>query len=486
MGEPGSWVATVVFVADLVLRVGLSVRVIMRRAPVGVSLAWLAVILAFPFAGAAVYLTFGELRLGNRRAQWAATIHPAYRRWIDELRQAYRTDPECVGREFAPLCRMIDTAVGLPAVPGNSLELLSDTDAVFASLVADIDAAQRTCHFEFYIWETGGRADDVADALVRAAKRGVICRVLIDAVGGYRFLKSAKAEELRAAGVRVVPSLPVALLRMLFVRFDLRLHRKIVVIDGEVAYTGSFNLVDPRFFKSDAGVGRWVDALVRVRGPAVEGLAVTFLEDWELDSSEAVAELRNTGDVHRLEEAGRSTVQVVPSGPTIESGAITAILLTAIYEARTELVLTTPYFVPDEPLLMALASAAARGVAVTLVVPERVDSRLVSLASQTHQGDLVLAGVRVMLFRDGLLHTKSALIDGRLALFGSLNLDPRSLRLNYEITLAVYDEQFASRLRALQQSYIDRSQLMDLAAWRARPARVRFVENAVRLLSPLL
>jgi cardiolipin synthase len=179
-------------------------------------------------------------------------------------------------------------------------------------------------------------------------------------------------------------------------------------------------------------------------------------------------------------------VQVAASGPLVQNDAIQQILLTAIYAARKDLVLTTPYFVPEEPLLMALASAAQRGVAVTVVVPTRVDSKMVRLASQAHQGDLLLAGVRVVLFDGGLLHTKSITVDGEVSLFGSLNLDPRSLHLNFEITMAVYDTEFTCELRALQQSYIDRSEPMDLEAWQHRPALVRFTENAARLFGPLL
>jgi cardiolipin synthase len=158
----------------------------------------------------------------------------------------------------------------------------------------------------------------------------------------------------------------------------------------------------------------------------------------------------------------------------------------AIYAARRELVLTTPYFVPDESLLTAMTSAARRGVEVTLVVPDKVDSLLVRLASRAQQGDLAVAGVRIAMFHGGLLHTKSITVDGEFSLFGSLNLDPRSLFLNFEITLAVYDHGFAAELRSLQQSYIDRSEPMDLAAWQARPGVVQFTENAARLVGPLL
>jgi cardiolipin synthase A/B len=484
--EHASWTALAAFAADFVIRVGLSVRVIMRRRPVGVSLAWLTIILIFPFAGAAIYLLFGELRLGKRRAEYAARIHKPYQAWLADLRSRTQVDWTAVGAECEPLASLAEAAGGIPALPGNELRLLDDAEAVFRALIADIDAARRTCHLEFYIWKAGGMPDDVAEALLRASTRGVICRVLVDAVGSRAFLRGHLVERLRQGGIRVQAALPVSLFRMLFVRSDLRLHRKIVVIDGEVAYTGSMNLVDPRFFKQHAHVGPWVDSMARMRGPAVEALAITFLEDWELETGEGIEQLRETSDAHPSPPSGPAIVQVVPSGPIGREESIQGVLLMAIYAARRALTITTPYFVPDESLVMALMSAAFRGVAVTLIVPARVDSILARLASQPHLGDLLEAGVRIALFEDGLLHTKSVTVDGELSVFGSLNLDPRSLVLNFEITLLVYDRAFTTTLRALQESYIERSRPMDLASWRARPPLRRFAENAARLLSPLL
>lgn len=481
-----SWVAVAIFATDLMIRIGLSVRVIMRRRPVGVSLAWLAIVLIFPFAGALVYLFIGELRLGRRRAERAAQIHEPYQHWLNELRGRYRAGWEVLEPLCQPVSRNVEATVGIPALAGNELTLLKSTDDVFRALIADIDAAQRTCHLEFYIWHPGGLADEVAAALMRAATRGVACRVLVDDVGSRDFLRSDLPRRMRAAGVVLHSALRAGLFRMLFVRFDLRLHRKIVVIDGEIAYTGSMNLVDPRYFKQDAGVGQWIDAMVRLRGPGVEGLAITFLEDWELEADEGLERLREIGDVHPLEEAGDAAIQVIPSGPARDDETVPEILLTTIYSARRELVLTTPYFVPDESLVLALVAAARRGVDVTLVVPERVDSRLVRLASQAFKGDLLAAGVRVALFRGGLLHTKSITVDRCFSLFGSLNLDPRSLYLNFEITLVVYGQQFTTELRALQQAYIDNSVMMDREVWQARTFLTQLSENAARLLGPLL
>src|SRR5262245_58055880 len=174
-----SWTALAALAADLLIRVGLSVRVIMRRRPVGVSLAWLAVLLGFPFAGAVTYLLFGELRLGERRAHYAERIHGVYLRWLDDLRGRSPVDWASLGVECEPLSRIAQVAGGIPAQPGNAWTLLDDAEAAFRALIADIDAARRTCHLEFYIWGAGGTADEVVEALLRAAARGVTCRVLV-------------------------------------------------------------------------------------------------------------------------------------------------------------------------------------------------------------------------------------------------------------------------------------------------------------------
>jgi cardiolipin synthase len=479
------WTAHAVFLADWIIRIGFSVRVILRRLPVGVSLAWLMVILLLPFVGAVLYLTLGEYRLG-RRTRRAAAYREACRTEQADGARGDAVDLTTLGVEGAALARLARSVLGASVLPGNRLQLLENAAAAFPALIGDIDQARSSCLLEFYIWSPGGQADEVGAALKRAVGRGVQCRILVDAIGSKAFLRSALARELRQAGVQITAALRSGLFQVLMVRPDLRLHRKIAVIDGEIGYTGSMNLADPRLFKQDAGVGQWVDALARVQGPAVDALADTFREDWALETGETLKPPRTDHDSRAPETAGKAAVQVLPTGPDARVEAIEQVVLMAIYAARREVVLTTPYFVPSESLLYALLSAAARGVEVTLIVPAKVDSRLVHFASRAFQTDLLAAGVRVALFQGGLLHTKSITVDGQFCLFGSLNLDPRSLRLDFEITLAVYDAEFTSDLRRLQQHYLDGSVLLDLAACRARSVRERLAEDTARLLGPLL
>ncbi len=480
-----NWLTELIFAADLVISIALTIRIIMRRRPVAVSLAWLTVVLVFPFIGAVVYLSFGELRLGSRRAVWAVKVNAPFQRWLGTIQHRKFKDWSTLHADCEPLSRLTEAAVDVPALSGNELQLMTKAGEFAQSLIRDIDAAKRTCHMEFYICSEGGLADDVAEALLRAVERGVICRVLLDDVGSRDFLRGSMVRRLRKAGVHVIAALRAGWFRSMFVRFDLRMHRKIVVIDGEIAYSGSQNMVDPGFFKQDAGVGQWVDAMLRVRGPAVEALAQTFLGDWELETREPVESIEKTGDYHPLEPCGDAVVQVVPSGPLVSNDAIQKILLMAIYAARRELILTTPYFVPDDSLQIALMSAAERGVDVTLIVPAKVDSKLVSLASRSYQDDLAGVGVRIARFEGGLLHTKSITVDGQFSFFGSLNLDPRSLHLNFEITLLVYNHDFTTRLRELQMSYLAECTIANNIG-EMRSGLRRLAENTARLLGPLL
>lgn len=471
---------------DFCVKIVIAVRVILQRRPTGETLAWIMVVFSMPVLGPLLYLMFGELRLGRRRAGRFTELTKPLMTWLHDIRQRSLVDWNALEADYKPLAEMCERTIGVPALAGNRIDLLDDWEQVFARLIADIEAAQSTIHLEFYIWSDGGEADRVADALLHAQRRGVTCRVLVDALGSHKFLRGKMCKRLREGGVHVVAALPGGLFRLPFVRFDLRLHRKIVVIDGRIGYTGSLNLVDPRYFKKDAGVGEWVDAMIRLEGPAVEAMQIIFLADWYVESHSELDHLLETADATPQPSRGDIETQVMPSGPDLPANAIEQVLLTAIYSARQELLITTPYFVPSEPLMLALVAAARRGVKVVLVLPRRVDSKLVRYASSAFKGELLEAGVRIALFEDGLLHTKSVTVDRTHCLFGSVNLDPRSFRLNFEILLAMYDSKFTAQLADLQQRYIDRSELMDLEAYRNRPLRYVVLESVARLLGPLL
>jgi cardiolipin synthase len=478
--------AALTYLLHLAIVIGFSVRVIMRRRPVGVSLAWIAILFSVPLLGVMVYLLIGENRISERYIKRARHIRRLYLGWQLGLRERIsRAGPEFTPQATA-LSRQAETLIGFPCIPGNRMELMEDFKAVFEAIIRDINHAQSSCHLEFYIWHHGGMTEKLQTALLDAAARGVTCRLLVDAIGSKPFLGSPALRTLRAAGIQVAASLPAGLLGMFLSRADLRNHRKLIVIDGQTAYTGSQNMVDPRYFKQDAGVGQWVDAMVRVQGPAVEALAGSFIQDWEIVTGTGMAELRHTHDVRPTPEKGMTALQVVPSGPAFLPMAIHQLLLSTLYAAREELIITTPYFIPDEALMAALTGAASRGVRVTLIIPAQNDSRLVHYASRSFYAELLAAGVRIAGFTGGLLHTKSINADGEICVFGSVNLDMRSIWINFELSLIIYDRDFIGSIRRMQDDYLARSQLFDADEWGRRPRRERFLENAIHLASPLL
>lgn len=477
--------------ALLGLHVGLfltvSLRVVARKLAPSTGLAWILLAALFPVVGAILYLLVGERPLGRLRLRRIVEGRTPFSIRLTALPDADHGDLARLSDRQGQLARLGMAVSGVPLLRCDRVDVIAGADRILEAIVVDIETARQTCDMIFYIWQDGGLADGVAEALERAARRGVRCRVLLDAVGSRPFLRGDHIRRLRAAGVRVEAALPVGPIRALFVRADLRLHRKLVIVDGRVAYTGSMNLVDPRVFKQDADVGEWVDAMVRIEGPPVAALGTVFLEDWLAETGELPAPPAHApGEPDARPATTAGAALVVPSGPDLVGDDIRRLVLSAIYGAERELVVTTPYFVPDEAVTTALETAALRGVAVTLIVPERVDSRLVRHASRSFFDGLLVAGVRIRQFQGGLLHTKSLTVDGETTLFGTFNLDIRSLRLNFELTLAVFDPAVTAAVRALQAEYEAMSVAVDLAAWRRRPAARRFLENVVRLVSPLL
>lgn len=482
-----SWLPPTLLALDWVIRVLLAVHIIMRRRPLAVSFAWLTIVMMLPVVGLVLYLFVGENRLGSQRlAEYrrftAGFFTHAIELWNERERSWIPMDhaQEHIARYGTQVC-------GLPPLTGNDLRLLSGCDDFFNALIADIDAARDHVHIQTYIWITRGAGVQVVEALERAASRGVTCRVLVDAVGARPFFKSSLPRRLRTAGVRVREALPAGLLRLAFRRLDLRNHRKIAVIDGRIGYCGSHNITDDSFgMKGRNPVGPWLDASMRVVGPAAQALQMVFLRDWAAEGREAIEDLRRLIPEFDGPIIGGAVAQVLPSGPGPEPGAIEQAMLTAIYGARRELILTTPYFVPSEAAASAMRAAAERGVRVSLVVPKRSDWFLVAAAGRAFYLDLLEAGVAIYAFRPALLHAKTLTVDGEIAMIGSANFDTRSFSLNFEATLFVYSDEAAGELRTIQQSYIDQSDRLDLDAWRARPKVRVFLDNAAQLLAPVL
>ncbi len=475
-----SWILLAHF---LVVTLFIIVIISVRR-PVGVAFAWIFIVMTFPLLGIGLYILIGERPVGRSLMRKIERMSKDYVLLTEKMRQRFLDDRQHLPLEGRALSLLAESQNGSPAIAGNQIELYTNSLEILQKFIDAINGAKKSLHLEFYIWALGGDADRVGEALIAAAQRGVACRVLLDSLGSKDWLKSKWPKRFRNAGIAITEALPIQIGRFQFRRADIRLHRKIFVIDGVVAWTGSMNMVDPRTFKQDSGVGEWVDALVRIEGPVVSQFDLTFLFDWSV----ATAGIRkfNEPNLDIPAPAGEALAQEFASGPVYRDDILYQVLLSAIMDAREELTITTPYFGPDDGLIQALMAAANRGVKVTLIVPKLNDSTLVAWSSRSMYGDLLNAGVNIAEFHGGLLHTKSMLIDKRIAIFGSVNFDQRSLRLNFEISLIVYNEVFCKKLEKLVEVYLGQSDFVNPEAWSKKPRWRTLLENAAHLASPLL
>lgn len=486
MGD-GQWLTILALAVEWLIRVGFAIHILMRRRPLGVTMGWIALVLLLPVLGILIYVLFGEIRVGADRMIWRKRFDSRLldRASVTWAERAYvRAPRDALLRQVAAAA----TAAGrIPPLEDNELELLTDWRGYLDVLREEVERAQTSVFVQNYIWYPSEKSDRLAAALLEAAQRGVDCRLLLDGVGSYRFLRSAWRRRLEGAGVRVVGSLPLGFPGVLFRRLDVRNHRKVAIFDGAVAYVGSQNVNDETFgIRDHRGVGPWIDANVRVRGPLVQALQMVFLRDWEFDAGERTEAL----DAHLPPVAelpgGGTLVQLVPSGPGSEAPIFQHGVLSAIYSAKREIRLSTPYFVPDEPIFTALTAAARRGVGLHVIVPHHSDSLTARAAARGFYPDLLAAGAIVHEYMPAMLHTKAMTIDDDMAIIGSANLDVRSFFLNYECMLFVYDQEFTHSLYELLGRYIAESSRIDAEDWASLPFGHALVYSVANLARQLL
>lgn len=457
-----------------------TVRVITRRRPVSGTLAWLLIIYVIPLIGAVLYLMIGEMNLGRRHADRTSAMIDPYLHTINH--RFGRPEAAMPGGPLAQgIHQLLIARNGVSALGYSSMQLLDNPEAIFQNWLDDIEQARESIRIETYIWHIGGRVDDVSRALIAASQRGVRVSLLIDHAGSRKFFRSAWRKQMVEAGIEVVPALPVRLLRALVHRIDLRMHRKLLIIDDRIAYTGSMNIADPVSFKQGAGVGQWIDIMLRLDGQAAPGLAKVFAWDWEVETGQ-----RNLPEYYPTTGDWPNWVSIIPSGPGVGEDLIGQAVLSALYRANSSITICTPYFVPSEAIFDALLQAARRGVDVNLLLPKRNDSLMVGWASRSYFELLLEAGVRIHRFDGGLLHSKVMLVDDEMALVGSVNLDIRSLQLNFELTVALFDGESTARIGQLIESYLGRSEVMTLVEWRKRSKAARVLERMMFFMSPLL
>lgn len=441
--------------------------VIPLRRPPEAARSWLLLVLFLPVPALLLYRLIGRASFPAwRRARFEATA---------KMRIGVAAELRGVSPDPSQLARLARTLGGFPVVGGNAITLIPGYEAAIAAMVAAIDGATRQVHLLTYIFADDATGRAIADALGRARMRGVTVRVLIDALGSRPWAKRSLAM-LHDRGVDARLVLPVRFAALRRARSDLRNHRKLCLVDGALGFVGSQNIVD-RDFKP----GIVNDELVaRAEGPVVAALDAVFASDWAMETGEVLALPPIAA------RAGGVLLQAMPSGPDFGVPGFERLLVELVHSAQIHVVIVSPYLIPDEALLTALANAVARGVTVDLIVSRVVDQRLVSLAQRSYYDELLEAGVRLHRYRDRLLHAKNVTMDGAVGVIGSSNADVRSFTLNAEISLILHDAEACAALEQLQRACVAMSDILTLGEWRARPQGARLAENLARLVSPLL
>ena len=474
-----SW-SLIYYISEWLVRL-LMLGIVIERHPPRVAMTWLLVIFFLPWPGLLLYLFIGENRLPHRRLvkrkELLIKLESMHKRYMPHRENT----ASIVDQAFLPTVALAERLGYMPIMSGNKAILLADTNTVINRIIEDIDAAQHHVHLLIYIFAVDKTAQRIIAALERAVLRGVDCRLLADAQGSREFLKTMSAQ-LARRGIKLYPALPVSLLRAWVSRIDLRNHRKIIVIDGQIAYTGSQNIIDASYGHRDI---KWFDLMVRLIGPVVLELQAVFIGDWFAECDELLDEAEIFPDSNNMSDDGIA-VQTLPSGPLFSAENYQRLAVAALYATRRKVTITTPYFVPDEVFLEAMETIALQGVIVELIVPMNSDQILVGNAARGYYERLLKSGVIIYLFGKGLLHAKSITIDDSLAFLGSSNFDIRSFALNFEINMIFYNAEFARSLRQQQDWYRAHSYQLTLEQWQKRPRYQRTAQNIIKLLSPLL
>ena len=443
-------------------------------------MAWFMVILTVPFAGGILYFLFGEVDLGHRAEHKHREIFASLNAYA---RATLGTQHAEISDQLQPAFAYARSVNGFRATGGNRVALMPGAQAARDALIADIDAARDSVHILYYIWLTDTTGTNTARALIRAAGRGVKCRVMVDGLGSRSFIRSQLWYEMAAAGVEVAIALPIdkPIRTLLTSRIDLRNHRKITVIDGRIGYTGSQNCADPEF-RTKPKYAPWIDILLRFEGPVVAQLQLLFASDWLKERDTPLEEFVLETTVYDDDV----TAAAIGDGPTERFGASPQMFCTLIRTAQRELVITTPYFVPDQTVIDALCAAALRGVKVTLTLPKYNDSWVVAAASRSYYRRVLEAGGEIWEYHAGLLHTKALSIDGKAVFIGSSNMDMRSFDLNYENDVLIEDEAVTRAVLARQMEYLSDAEQVTLADIDAWGIHWRMWQNALATIGPVL
>jgi cardiolipin synthase len=465
-------------------------RIVFDTESVSKTLAYLLFAVFVPFAGIIFYFSFG-INYRKRKIYYKKlNVDEQYKKEVFHLFQASNLD-EVIHKDqvLAKSERLIKLLANQKSnkatlLPNNELCLLFNGEEKFKALLVDLEQAKHHIHLEYYIIENDSMGNTIKQILIRKAQQGVKVRVIYDDFGSKSIRRNI-AQELNNNGVEAFPFHKVRLL-FLANRLNYRNHRKIVVIDGTIAYTGGINISD-RYVNDTHTDLYWRDTHLRINGTGALALQQLFISDWNFCSGQ---HLPISGSkffpLKNMELRGTSTIQVISSGPDSDLPNILLATLQAVHTAQAEILLTTPYYIPDEALQQSLVMAALGGVDVKLLVPKDGDSKVVDLVSRIYFEELLQAGVKIYLYEKGFIHAKTFVVDGVLASVGTANLDLRSFDLNFEVSTLIYDAKIATELKEAFYNDLKFSKQLLYTRWVKRSLWLKGLEKVLRLVSPFL
>lgn len=478
------WLSSFLILVDFGIRIVVLGVIPGNRRPT-TAMAWLLCIFFLPYIGLLLFLMFGNFRLSRRRRETQDAVNA---RIVEGTREIASMVPDYDGPAWVKSAIELNRNLGyFPALGGNTVQLIEGYQESLDAMADEISKATEYVNAEFYIMSSDDSTDRLFAELEAAAERGVRVRVLFDHIGslrvpGYRgMIRRLKASQIDWR--RMLPLLPV---KGQWRRPDLRNHRKILVVDGRVGFTGSQNVIEPSYRKKrNAKVGRkWVELMTRLEGPIVGTLNVMFATDWSSETEENLES--QLAAYHWNTFAGGSLCQVVPSGPGYHTENNLRLFNTLLYSAEECITISSPYFVPDDSLLYAITTAAQRGIVVELFVSEVGDQFLVHHAQRSYYEALLKAGVRIYLYpKPFVLHAKHFTVDTDVAVIGSSNMDMRSFSLNLEVTVMMIDDDVVRQMHAVEDHYRSMSRELHLDEWLERPMLARYVDNVARLTATI-
>ncbi|QQL44707.1 cardiolipin synthase [Sulfuriroseicoccus oceanibius] len=477
MSKKRKTVATAIVITFHIAGALSSVNAIMTTRTAQGAIAWAVALNTFPYGTVPAYWIFGRDEFKGyvvaRRDDTFAT-QPA----ANQLMEALRSE-ELAARNVGPRGAILEKLAMLPFTRGNQVDLLIDGEATFDAIFDAIDNAEDYILVQFYILRDDELGTQLKNKLLTKAKQGVRVYVLFDEIGSYG-LPESYLTDLRAGGVKISRFHSQKGDTNRF-QLNFRNHRKIVIVDGHVAFVGGHNVGD-EYLGKDPEMSPWRDTHVAVRGPAVQCIQIPFGEDWHWATGEALYDLNWTPVAA---PDGQQEVLSLATGPADPLETCTLFFLDAINSATERLWIASPYFVPDEQFVSALQLASLRGVDVRILIPEEADSTLVWLSSFSYLDAMEKAGIRTFRYQPGFLHQKVLLVDDDFASVGTANFDNRSFRLNFEITIAVHDSTFAAQVATMLETDLEKSVEASAADFNEAPFYKRLASRFARLLAPV-